>query len=87
MKRTCSKLGGKQRKADAMTSSLTALHWRPRPLSERKAMPDRRVRNEMLSLLSNSSSDDSPQASCDEVADWFESVIAELDEGPFVTTH
>ena len=70
-----------------MTSQPTTLHWRPRPLSERKAMLDRRVQNEMFSLLSNSLSADSSLASSDEVADWFESVIAELDEGPLVVTH
>ena len=47
-------------------------------------MLDRRVQNEMFSLLSNSASVDARAASSEEVADWFERMIAEIDEGPLV---
>jgi len=40
-------------------------------------MGSRRVQSKMLSLLA-----DCPSAKADEVAEWFEQLVAELDAGP-----
>ena len=47
-------------------------------------MRDRRVQLEMINLLGAPTADASGATSPDVIADWFERVIAELDDGPLL---